>query len=298
VLGVLVELERGLFSAVPGVIAVVVIVLIGRFLTRLTTDVFKGIERGTIHIALVHPETAGATRRLVITLIWLFAVVVAYPLIPGSGSDAFKGVSVFLGLLLTLGSSGVVGHMMSGLVVVYSRALRPGDAVRVTDIEGVVTEVGALSVKLINARKEEFTIPNAVIVGTTVKNYSRLGKDSGPALSTSVTIGYDAPWRVVHELLLSAADRTEGILKTPAPIVYQVSLSDFFVEYQLVVRLDPSVNRFVVLSQLHQNIQDAFNERGVQIMSPHFEGQPDHRVYVPKDRWSAAPGDPREPGGA
>jgi small-conductance mechanosensitive channel len=187
--------------------------------------------------------------------------------------------------------------MMSGLVVVYSRSLKAGDVVRVNDIDGIVTEVGALSVKLANAKNEEFTIPNAVIVGTTVKNYSRIGGADGTVINTSVTIGYDAPWRVVYEMLLAAADRTTGIRKSPAPVVYQPVLSDFFVEYHLTGRLEPGYTRFVVLSELHQNIQDAFNERGVQIMSPHYEGQPSQPVVVPRARWSRAPGEAERPGG-
>jgi small-conductance mechanosensitive channel len=263
--------------------------LVARFATRLSGDVFAGIERGTLRLPGIHPETARATRRLVTTAIWLFAVVVAYPLLPGSDSDAFKGVSVFLGLMVTLGSSGVMGHLMSGLVIVYSRSLQAGDVVRVNDIEGKVTEVGALSVKVINSRREEFTIPNAVIVGTMVKNYSRLCRDSGPALTTGVTIGYDAPWRVVHEMLIDAAERTSGVIKHPAPVVFQPELSDFYVVYQIMVRLEADADRLAVLTELHQNIQDAFNERGVQIMSPHFEGQPEGRVWVPKSKWNVAP---------
>jgi small-conductance mechanosensitive channel len=212
-------------------------------------------------------------------------------MLPGSSSEAFKGVSVFLGLMVTLGSSGVMGHMMSGLVLVYSRSLRAGDVVRVNDIEGMVSEVGVLSVKVINSRKEEYTIPNAVIVGTTVKNYTRLSREVGPVLTTGVTIGYDAPWRVVYEMLLAAADRTAGVRKHPAPLVFQPELSDFYVVYQLTVRLEPGSDRLGVLTELHQNIQDAFNERGVQIMSPHFEGQPGERVWVPKSKWNAAPED-------
>jgi small-conductance mechanosensitive channel len=289
--GLLHSFQAYLANAIPGLIAVVAIAFVARFCTRLAGDVFAGIERGTLRLPGIHPETARATRRLVTTSIWLFAVVVAYPLLPGSGSDAFKGVSVFLGLMVTLGSSGVMGHMMSGLVIVYSRALQAGDVVRVNEIEGMVSEVGALSVKVVNSRKEEITIPNAVIVGTTVKNYSRLSRDAGPLLTTGVTIGYDAPWRVVYEMLLAAADKTSGIRKEPAPVVFQPELSDFFVVYQLTVRLEPAADRLGVLTQLHQNIQDAFNERGVQIMSPHFEGQPEGKVWVPKSKWNAAPDD-------
>jgi small-conductance mechanosensitive channel len=156
----------------------------------------------------------------------------------------------------------------------------------------MVSEVGVLSVKVVNSRKEEVTIPNAVIVGTTVKNYTRMCHDSGPVLTTGVTIGYDAPWRVVYEMLLAAADRTAGVRKEPAPVVFQPELSDFYVVYQLTVRLEPDADRLGVLTELHQNIQDAFNERGVQIMSPHYEGQPGERVWVPKSKWTAAPDDP------
>jgi small-conductance mechanosensitive channel len=289
-LGSLLSVEQGVLRAIPGLIAIALIIVVGRFAARLATDLFHGIEQGTIQLRLVHPETAGATRRLVITLIWLFAIVVAYPFVPGSDSNVFKGVSVFLGVIISLGSSGVVGHMMSGLVLVYSRALRPGDVVRVNDIEGVVTEVGTLAVKICNAKKEEYTIPNAVIVGTTVKNYTRQARESGGILSTSVAIGYDAPWRVVYQLLHGAADRTSGILKEPAPVVFQPSLSTFSVEYQLVVRLEPSANRLAVLTQLHQNIQDAFNEGGIQIMVPAYESQPERPIVIPKAKWSESPG--------
>jgi len=294
IVSILRRFEAGALGAIPGLIAVALIVVLARFATKLTTDLFESVERGSVQLRAVHQETAGATRRLVVTMIWLFAIVVAYPLIPGSGSEAFKGVSVFLGLLITVGSSGVVGHLMSGLVLVYSRALRPGDFVRVTDIEGKVTEVGALSVKMVNALQEEFTIPNTVMVGNVVKNYSRQNREYGSALSTSVTIGYDAPWRVVYELLLAAAERTPGVRKQPAPVVFQTSLMDFAVEYRLTVRLDDAFSRFETLSQLHQNIQDAFNERGVQIMAPHFEAQPDQPVVVPRARWSHAPLDGEE----
>ena len=289
IVGLVRSFEQHALEAIPGIVGVAVIAFVARFATRLSGDVFAGIERGTLRLPGIHPETARATRRLVTTAIWLFAVVVAYPLLPGSDSDAFKGVSVFLGLMVTLGSSGVMGHLMSGLVIVYSRSLQAGDVVRVNDIEGKVTEVGALSVKVINSRREEFTIPNAVIVGTMVKNYSRLCRDSGPALTTGVTIGYDAPWRVVHEMLIDAAERTSGVIKHPAPVVFQPELSDFYVVYQIMVRLEADADRLAVLTELHQNIQDAFNERGVQIMSPHFEGQPEGRVWVPKSKWNVAP---------
>jgi small-conductance mechanosensitive channel len=184
--------------------------------------------------------------------------------------------------------------MMSGLVLVYSRALKKGDYVRVGEVEGVVVEMGPLSTKIANRKDEEFTIPNTVMVGTTIKNYSRLAGPSGSPLTTKVTIGYDAPWRVVHDMLKTAAARTPGLRKDPPPFVLQADLSDFYVEYQLVTRLEEPSQRVFVMSELHQNIQDAFNERGVQIMSPHFEGQPDRPVLVPKSKWHSTGGDTGE----
>jgi len=178
---------------------------------------------------------------------------------------------------------------MSGLVVIYSRALKIGEYVRVGDDEGLVSEVGMLSTKIVTRKREEITIPNAVLVGTRTVNYSRLAGEQGAVFSTSVTIGYDTPWRQVHAMLLLAAERTAGVRKDPRPRVVQKSLADFYVEYQLVVNLDKPEDRVPVLSELHAQIQDAFNEFGVQIMSPHFEMQPSGRVVVPRSQWFTEP---------
>src|SRR5262249_29936840 len=156
-------------------------------------------------------ETAQPTRRLLTLLLWAFAVIVAYPYLPGSQTDAFKGVTVFLGLMVTLGSSGLVNHIMSGFMITYSRALRVGDFVRVGDVEGTVTHLGVLSTKVRTLRQEEVTIPNAVVVSQTITDYSRPGDTDGVYTPTSVTIGYDAPWRQVQSLLLLAAERTPGL---------------------------------------------------------------------------------------
>jgi small-conductance mechanosensitive channel len=290
-IGAVQTVSVGVWHALPGLFMVALILAAAHFASGFMREFFEGVEVGGRPVLGIHPETAKATSRLLTTTIWILALVMGYPFIPGGQSDVFKGVSVFLGLLVTLGSAGVVGHMMSGLVLVYSRALRQGDFVRVGEVEGTVIEVGALATKLANPKNEEFTIPNLVMVGSTVKNYSRLSKQTGAPLTTAVTIGYDAPWRVVHEMLLCAADQTPGLRKDPAPFVLQTSLSDFYVEYQLIARLEQPEQRYFVLSKLHQNIQDAFNARGVQIMSPHFEGQPDQPVTVPRAKWSVAPGD-------
>jgi len=276
-------------DSIPDLVTVAIILLIARMIVRLLHGVFIGVETGRLSLFGLQQETAEATRRISTVLVWLFAIIVAYPYIPGSDTDAFRGVSVFVGLMLSLGSAGLVNQVMSGLVVVYARAIRPGEYVKVGDIDGLVAEVGLLSTKLVTARKEEVTIPNAVMIGEATVNYSRLSDKDGAVVATSITIGYDAPWRQVHALLCLAAERTETVRKDPPPRVVQRSLGDFYVEYTLIAHVDQPWQRPAILSELHANIQDAFNEYGVQIMSPHFEIQPHAPVLVPKEKWREAP---------
>lgn len=226
---------------------------------------------------------------MVVFVIWLFALVLAYPYLPGSDSAAFKGLSVFVGLMLSIGSSGVVNQAMSGLILIYSRALKTGDYVRIGDVEGIVLSQGILSTKIKTIKREEITIPNSVILSTDVKNYSRLAGSEGVIVYTSVTIGYSVPWRQVHALLIMAADRTPGLRKQPPPFVGQVALSDFYVEYQINAYLEQPEKRLPTLAALHANIQDTFNEYGVQILSPHYEADPPAPVWVPKEKWYESP---------
>ena len=283
------DFASSIIEAAPDLFTVLVIFLLTRLIVRVTKTFFISAETGMLSSAWLQPETARATRRMVVVLIWIFALVVAYPYIPGSQTEAFKGVSVFLGLMLSLGSAGMVGQVVGGLVVVYSRAFRIGEYVKVGEYEGTIKEIGVLSTKMQTLKQEEITIPNAVLVGSTTVNYSRHDAGGGAVLSTAVTIGYDAPWRQVHALLLLAAERTPGILSDPEPRVLQRALSDFYVEYQLLFRIKQPEQRYLIMSELHGRIQDAFNEYGVQIMSPHFEMQPADAVVVPATEWCKAP---------
>jgi len=282
-------LGTGFLHAMPGVFTVVVIFVFTRIVARVAGSVFHRVEDGDLNLPWLDPDTARATRRLVTVLIWILGLTVSYPYIPGSNTDAFKGISVFVGLMLSLGSAGLVNQVMSGLVVIYSRALRPGEFVSIGDDTGQVTEVGLLSTKLLTRKREEIIIPNAVLVGTKTVNYSRHAGELGAGVGTTITIGYDAPWRQVHDMLLHAAAQTAGLRTDPAPRVWQKALSDFYVEYELVVSLDHPEERVPILSELHMHIQDAFNEQGVQIMSPHFENQPHNKVWVPKSQWFTKP---------
>ncbi|MDF1551683.1 MAG: mechanosensitive ion channel [Deferrisomatales bacterium] len=293
-LGMLRDFALGIVGAVPGLVAVLVIFWLTRIVAAGASRFFTGVERGTMTVSWLNPDSARASRRIVLAGIWLFAVTVAYPYIPGSGSDAFKGVSVFAGLMLSLGSSGFVNHLMSGLVIAYSGAMRVGDYVTVGAVEGTVQDLGPMTTKIATPKREAVAIPNGVVVGASVTNYTLLAGRDGAIVSTTITIGYDTPWRQVHALLLQAAGRTTGIRQLPAPFVLQRALSDFYVEYELRFAIDRPVERAPVLSELHAAIQDAFNAAGVQIMSPNFETQPEQPVLVPRDQWYAAPAAPPE----
>jgi small-conductance mechanosensitive channel len=290
--GVVTELATGAVGAVPGLFTVALILLGTRLVVQGLSSFFISIERGRMKVGWLPAETARATRRILSVLIWLFALTVAYPYMPGSGSTAFKGVSVFAGVMLSFGSVGFVNQVMSGLVLVYSRALRIGDVVTINGIAGVVSEVGILSTKLRTPRREEVTIPNAVVATTNVVNHTRLAGSDGAVVATSVSIGYDTPWRQVHGLLKLAAGRTDKVNDEQPPVILQKSLSDFYVEYELRVRIERPLDRFQVLSDLNAQILDAFNEHGVQIMSPHFKEQPVRPVVVPRGAWHAAPAEP------
>ena len=267
------RLALGALGAVPGLFTVAIILIATRFVVRLVHSLFDAVERGLVVLPGIHPETAQPTRRIVTALIWLFALVITYPFLPGSQSAAFKGVSVFAGLLVTFGSAGVVGQAMSGLVLMYSRGFKVGDYVQVGQIQGTVVLLGLLSTRLRTPKNEYVTVPNSVVVGGAVTNYSA-PRDHGHPLTiySSVTIGYDVPWRQVHELMIAGAKATEGVLEAPAPFVLQRALDDFYVEYQVNAAIDatraPELPSFY--SRLHAAIQDAFWAAGVEILSPSY----------------------------
>ena len=283
------SLALSAISAVPGIFTVILILAVTRWLTRLVATFFDAVEGGDVDVPWPHPETANATKRIVVALLWMFAIVVAYPYMPGSGSDIFKGVSVFAGIVISLGSSGIVNQAMSGLVLMYARALKPGDYVRIGEVEGTVILLGMLSTKIRTIRREVITLPNAVVVGASVKNYSRTAAETGLLIEASVTIGYDTPWRQVEALLIMAAERTQGIRLSPPPFVLKLGLGDFYVEYQVNAVIERPEERPLVLDRLRGNILDCFNEYGVQIMSPHYESDPRSPAVVPRDRWHAPP---------
>ena len=281
--------------ALPNLLIVLVIVTATRIAIAVTNAFFDAVERGTIASAWTSADTARASRRLTAAALWLFAAVIAYPYGPGSGTDAFKGVSVFVGIIVSLGSAGLVNQLMSGFTLTYSRGVKVGDVVRTGEVAGLVTRMGMFSMQLRTVCGELITVPNAVVVSQSMSNYTRTEGTPHLSLDTQVTIGYSTPWRQVQALLTVAAERTDMVLRDPQPRVLQRALEDFYVRYQLIVAVDCRANYADVLNNLLANIQDAFNEHGVQIMSPNYEADPEQPAIVPRDQWYAAPAVPPTP---
>ena len=278
--------------AIPDLIVAVLILLVARLVVRAVSSFFEAVKAGRVAMAWLDPQAAEPTRKIAVFALWAFAIVLTYPYLPGSGTAAFRGVSVFLGVVLSLGSTGIVGQAMAGLMLMYSRILSLGEYVRIGESEGTVTHISMLTTRLRSVYGEELVLPNTVVMAQTTVNYSRLRNTGGGQMMTDVTIGYDAPWRQVHAMLLRAAEKTPGLLRDPAPTVWQIALEDFYVRYRLSVTVDVPAERIPVASVLNRNIQDEFNEHGVQILSPHFMLNPPQPVVVPKERWNAAPADP------
>jgi small-conductance mechanosensitive channel len=279
----------GFLEYLPNLFFLLVLFFVTRFAIRLLRYVFKEIERGTITLPGFYPDWAFPTFKIVRVLVIAFALVVAFPYIPGSNSPAFQGISIFLGVLFSLGSTSAVANAVAGVILTYMRSFKVGDFVKIQETVGTVVGSDLLVTRIRTIKNVDVTIPNASVLGTHVINYSVQAKEGKIILHTSVTIGYDTPWRQVQALLLLAAERTEGVQKDPQPFVLQTALNDFYVTYELNAYTVKPERMPWIYSDLHTNIQDAFNEFGVQIMSPNYMFDRDKPTYVPKARWYEPP---------
>jgi len=285
-------------DSLPGIFIAAFIFLLAWVATRVSAELFANVDPGRDEGAFINAHTAPATRRLVNASLWLFAVAMAYPYLPGSQTEAFKGLSVIVGLMVSIGASGVIGQIASGVMIVYTYALRVGEYVRIQEHEGTVTEIGLFVTRLRTGMDEEISLPNTLVLANVTRNFSRAGNGSGYVLDVTVTIGYDTPWRQVYAMLLEAAKAVPEIRAEPPAYVMQTALSDFYVAYKLVAHVDADTpaTRARVASELHEQIQDVFNRYGVQIMSPHYERDPAAPKVVPEARWHEAPAVSRSSG--
>jgi small-conductance mechanosensitive channel len=288
-LGPLQVIANGLIANVPSLVFLVVLFFVFRFGLRLIRLFFDAIERGTVSLANFDPEWAQPTYKIVRTFVIAFGLVVAYPYIPGSESAAFRGVSLFIGIVFSLGSSSAVSNIIAGYMMTYRRAFKVGDWVKVGGSVGEVIEMRLQVTHLRSTKNEEIVIPNSQILTSEVLNYSSLARTRGLILHTEVGIGYETPWRQVEAMLTQAAKRTPGLVMEPPPFVLQRKLADFAVVYELNVYCS-NVPAFQQLySALHRNILDVFNEYGVQIMTPAYERDPLEPKIVRREDWFAAP---------
>jgi small-conductance mechanosensitive channel len=262
---------RGVIGYLPSLFYILVIVLVTRLVLRGIGFVFEQAHRGVISLEpWLHRDLALPTASIIKAVIVVLALFFIAPLIPGTGTTAAQGITVLLGLMVSFGSTSTVGNLIAGIVLRYMRPYYEGDRVRLGETLGDVVERRFLYTKLLTAKNEEVIVPSLQILGKEMINYSSRAKEHGLILHTTVTIGYDAPWRKVHELLIRAAERTTHILKEPKPFVLQTSLDDWYVSYQINAYTDQPNKMASIYAELHQNIQDSFNEGGVEIMSPHY----------------------------
>jgi len=289
VLNPLESLWLGFVAALPNIAFLVVLWLVVRYLLKLIRAFFTGVGSGRIQLEKFEADWAEPTYRIVRMLVIAFALVIAYPYIPGSDSAAFKGVSVFLGVLLSLGSSSFIANMIAGLSMTYRGAFREGDLIKVGDTIGHVEDVKLMTTRLRTPKNESVILPNSTVLSSDVTNYSQVVGTQGLIIHSTVGIGYDTPWRQIEAMLLEAASRTAELKRDPAPFVLQSELGDFAVNYQINAYWTGNGSLPKIRSELHANIQDVFNEYGVQIMSPAYEADPESPKVVPPDKWYETP---------
>jgi small-conductance mechanosensitive channel len=278
----------------PNLFYITVLVFVFHYIIKMVRFFFVEIEKGTIELPGFYKEWAMPTFKIVRFMILALALIIIFPYLPGSNSPFFKGISIFLGVLFSLGSSSAIANMVAGIVLTYMRPFKLGDRVKIADTMGDVIEKTLLVTRVRTIKNVDITIPNGMILGSHIINYSSSAADRGLILHTTVTIGYDAPWKRVHELLIAAAGETEFVLNEPKPFVLQTSLDDFYVSYELNVYTNEPGKMAVIYSELHSKIQDKFNEAGVEIMSPHYGAMRDGnqtaipQEYLPKEYKSSA----------
>jgi len=272
----------------PNLFTIIVLIFIFRYLLRILFYFKKEIERGALKIPGFYIDWANPTFQIIRVLFLAFMLIVIFPYLPGSDSPIFKGVSVFIGVLFTFGSAGALGNIVSGLVLTYMRAYRIGDRVKIGEATGDVVEKSILVTKIMTIKNEIVSIPNSTVMSSHTTNFSAEAAEKGLILHTGVTIGYDTPWRQIHELLIKAALTTDLIEKDPAPFVFQEHLDDFYVHYQINAYTRNANKQHITYSLLHQNIQDVFNAAGVEIMSSHYSNIRDgNQSTVPADHLPA-----------
>lgn len=267
----------------PNLFVVLVIYFLFKFTIKGLKYIFNDIAIEKLKIPGFYPDFAAPSFKLIRFLLYIFMIVLMYPYLPGSDSDIFKGASVFVGLLFSIGSSSALSNIVAGLVITYMRSFRINDRIKIGDLSGDVIEKSLLNIRLRTPKNEEITIPNSTVLSSNTINFTTNSVDKGLILHTTITLGYDVDWKKVYATLIEAGIKTNLVLKDPCPFILQTSLDDFYVSYQINVYTNHANKRNRILSELHENIQDLCNEHGIEILSPHYKSLRDgSMVAVPE----------------
>lgn len=285
VLNPLKDIGLGLWNYLPNLITVIVIIIVFRYVLKGLYFLKSEIQQENLKLPGFYSDWAAPTYQIVKVLVFAFMIVVIFPYLPGSESPIFKGVSVFLGFLFTFGSAGSLSNIIAGLILTYMRLFKMGDRVKIGSISGDVIEKNMLVTRVRTIKNEIISIPNATVMNSHTINYSSDAPEKGLIMHSTITIGYDVPWRKMHEVLLAAAAKTPLLLKDPLPFVLQTSLDDFYVSYQINAYTREPNKQATIYSDLHANIQDLCNEAGIEIMSPHYRAARDgNHSTIPADQ--------------
>ena len=264
------DILEGILGYIPNLFTIIVICLVIKYVIKGIRYLATEIDAGRLKINGFYSDWAMPTYHIIRFLLYAFMIAMIYPYLPGANSGVFQGVSVFVGLIVSLGSSTVIGNIIAGFVITYMRAFKQGDRIKLNDTVGNVIEKTAFVTRLRTIKNEIVTIPNSFIMSSQTINYTSSARTYGLIIHSEVTIGYDAPWRKVHQLLIDAAKATPGVMPEPAPFVLETALSDFYPVYQINAYIQEANNMTTIYSALHQNIQDYFDKAGIEIMSPHY----------------------------
>lgn len=260
----------GVLAYIPNLFTILVICIAIKYLVRMFRYLANEIQEERLKLNGFYPDWAMPTYHIIRFLLYAFMIAMIYPYLPGSNSGVFQGISVFVGLIISLGSSTVIGNIIAGLVITYMRPFKLGDRIKLNDTTGNVVEKTPLVTRIRTPKNEVVTIPNSFIMSSHTVNFSQSARDYGLIIHSEVSIGYDVPWRQVNKLLIEAALNTPGVVDDPRPFVLSTSLSDWYPVYQVNAYIKDADRLAQIYSDLHQNIQDRFNEAGVEIMSPHY----------------------------
>ncbi|HLO25174.1 MAG TPA: mechanosensitive ion channel family protein [Geobacteraceae bacterium] len=292
VTGGLGHMGKAIVARIPDLIILAIIYYLFRFVLRLIRHFFEAVDRKTVTLSGFDAEWAVPTYKIVRFGVIAFGLIVAYPYIPGSQSAAFKGISLFVGVVFSLGSSTAISNIIAGYLMTYRRVFKVGDRVKVGDVIGDVIATRLQVTHVLTLKNEEVTIPNSQILTGNVMNFSSMAGTRGLILYTTVGIGYETPWRQVEAMLLLAAERTPGLLREPRPFILLKGLGDFAVNYELNVYCDTPHEIAWIYAELQRRILDVFNEYGVQIMTPAYRADTPEPKVVPPEQWYAAPANP------